>query len=128
MPRRRSQFFLKKVFPIAGFLLMFYTLFSLSKVIWKNYQIEKELKDLKETVSVLEEENQHFSNLISYFKTDAYREKEARQKLGYKKPGESVVLVPNVEEPSSVSVYQEENTKPKSTSRSWWDFFFKRTD
>ena len=48
---------------------MVYTLFSLSKVVWRNYQIEKETRDLKEEIEMLEEENQHLLNLITFFTT-----------------------------------------------------------
>ena len=124
MKSRRQSFFLQKVIPIIGFVVMVYTLFSLSKVVWRNYQIEKETRDLKEEIEMLEEENQHLLNLITYFKTDAYREREARKRLGYKKPGEEVILVPSVEDKTDASEESEE-TKPQGHWRLWWNFFFK---
>ena len=124
MKIKRSNFFIQKVIPVVGFIIMVYTLFSLSKVVWRNYQVEKETTELEEEIVELEEENQKFSNMIAYFKTDAYREKEARQRLGYKKPGEEVVLVPDVGE-SSVTVTEAKKELPRTTSQAWWDFFFK---
>lgn len=124
MKSRRQSFFLQKVIPIIGFIVMAYTLFSLSKVVWRNYQIEKETRDLKEEIEILEEENQHLLNLITYFKTDVYQEKEARKRLGYKKPGEEVILVPSVEDKTDTSEKFEE-TKSRKNWQLWWDFFFK---
>ncbi|MFC1651919.1 septum formation initiator family protein [Patescibacteria group bacterium] len=122
MKKRRQSLFLQKVIPIIGFVVMVYTLFSLSKVVWRNYQIEKETQDLKEEIGVLEEENQHLLNLIVYFKTDVYKEKEARKRLGYKKPGEEVILVPSVKDKTDPD--KDFETGPGSNWKLWWDFFF----
>ncbi len=127
MRGRASKFFIRKVIPIVGFLIMAWTLFSLSKVVWKNYQSEKETKLLKEETELLQEENQQLRNLIAYYKTDAYREKEARLRLGYKKPGEQVVLVPNVEEREVEYITDDSNTNKKNYQL-WLDLFFKKKD
>jgi cell division protein FtsB len=124
MQSRRRNFFWRKALPVLGFVVMIYTLFSLSKVVWRNYQIEKEMKTLKADIQLLEEENQRLTNLITYFKTDAYKEKEARQRLGYKKPGEEVILVPNIDD-KSYTTTETEATQPKKNYQLWWDFFFK---
>ncbi len=124
MKKRRSNLFFQKIIPVIGSLVMLYTLFSLSKVVWRNYQIEKETSQLKEEINVLEETNQHFLNLIAYFKTDAYHEKEVRQRLGYKKSGEEVLLVPDIER-NVVTEEQVEEQEDKKTYQIWWDFFFK---
>ncbi len=106
---------------------MVWTLFSLSKIVWKNYQIEKEIKLLKEETEVLTEENQHLRNLIAYYKTDVYREKEARLRLGYKKAGEQVVLVPNIEE-REIEYVTDDSDSNKKNYQLWLDLFFKNKE
>ncbi|MFH0856652.1 MAG: septum formation initiator family protein [bacterium] len=73
---------------LVGFLCVF--LISLAKEAYRNYKINKEIKDLRNKIEVLENENMELSSLVNYLKTDNFAEKEARLKLGLKKEGEKV--------------------------------------
>ena len=74
------------------------------------------------------------NQMLSYFDSQAYLEKEAKDKLNLKKEGESVVIVP--EAPTDQSIVVEENKLEETTQAiepanennliKWWKFFFKR--
>jgi cell division protein FtsB len=76
---------------IAGFIL-----FSLGKSIWKNYLVVQNINAVKNDIINAENENKNLKNLIIYYQTDTYKELEARRKLGYKKPGENVLIIPEI--------------------------------
>lgn len=76
---------------IAGFIL-----FSLGKSIWKNYLVVQNINAVKNEILNAETENKNLKNLIIYYQTDTYKELEARRKLGYKKPGENVLIIPEI--------------------------------
>jgi cell division protein FtsB len=71
--------------------------FILSRSLWQNYKVNQEIKSLEQEVTTLEEENQRLKNLVLYYRTDSYKEKEARRKLLMKMPDEKVLALPETE-------------------------------
>jgi cell division protein FtsB len=129
MGQKKISLPISKFLTIIGFLIVIYAIFGLSRTIWQSYKIKKQIKSLQVEIEVLEAENAKLSNLISYLKTDTYKEKEARKHLGYQKPGEKVVIIPEIEE--KVQGKKEPNEDSKDASKEtrtnyqkWWDFFF----
>jgi len=86
IPMGISNFFL--------FLLILYLLFVVGRSIWVNYQSNIVIKNQSESLDQLEDEIISMENEIEYLKTNSYKEKEARAKLGYKAPGENVISLP----------------------------------
>jgi len=111
-----------RVLKIFIVLFIIYAGYALFKVFWRNIQIDKEIKKLNTEIDQLEAQNQDLKNLITYYKTESYKEKEARRRLGYQKPGEKVVIIV----PSQEKVPLEESPpqKEKNNLEVWWNFFF----
>jgi cell division protein FtsB len=78
-------------------LIVVYLAFILSRSLWQNYKVNQEIKSLEQEVTTLEEENQRLKNLVLYYRTDSYKEKEARRKLLMKMPDEKVLALPETE-------------------------------
>jgi len=93
------------VVAIVGFIL-----YNIGRSIWKNYLIVQKIDSAKKEITNEELENKNLKNLIVYYQTDTYKELEARRKLGYKKPGESVLMIPEL------STTQNNNTIGKTNS------------
>ena len=74
-------------------LLVVYTFFMLARSVVINYQLQKQTKEIKESISTVQIQNQDLENLILYYQTDSFREVEARRKLGLKKPDEKIFTV-----------------------------------
>ena len=98
---------------------------GLGKEFYRDYQIQKEIDSLQSDISVLEKDNYKLSQLIEYYKTDEYKEAEARKRFNLKKDGESVVIV----RPNSIDSEEdlnennnEENNLPNYLK--WWNYFF----
>lgn len=110
-------------FSLVLFVVLFLTvLFGLAKGTVKNYRINSEIMELQKDINQLENQNQEFTQLIEYLKTDSFIEQEAKLKLGYKKEGENLVIIPQQEigEENEIST----NYQTMSNPAKWWVYFF----
>jgi cell division protein FtsL len=112
-----SKFFL--IFCIVIFLV---ALFYLAQGTIKSYKVNSEISDLQNEINHLEKQNQDLSQLIEYLKSDAFIEQEAKLKLGLKKPGENLVVIPgmNLGNPRADEAQNKEMINPIK----WWTYFF----
>ncbi|PIR96979.1 MAG: hypothetical protein COT91_03815 [Candidatus Doudnabacteria bacterium CG10_big_fil_rev_8_21_14_0_10_41_10] len=93
----------------------------------RQYRIAVEIHALEEEIGELETANRELSDLIAYFQTEGFQEKELRRKLNLQKPGEHTVVLPqsqvtqesNAGENLAVATNEEKNWKK------WWNYFFK---
>lgn len=74
-------------------------------------------------------ENQTLEERISYFSTREFREQEARQKLGLKKPEETVVAIKEDMKQETENTSSNNEAKYVETStlpnyQKWWGLFF----
>jgi cell division protein FtsB len=88
--KTRSQ-----IFSISLVLVFSYMVFSTGETLWQNYQVNREIAKLKIEIVALQQDGQDLKHLIAYRGTESFKEREARRKLGYKKPGEQVLAVSN---------------------------------
>jgi cell division protein FtsB len=117
---------------ILSVLLALYIIFILSKSVWKNYQINKEIEAKEQKIAELQKEIEEMQNLIAYYQTDTFQELEARSKLNLKKPGETAIAVPKrqtqeenpaVAGTATATGSNEEESAPNYLK--WWRFFTK---
>jgi cell division protein DivIC len=115
-------------------LLIIYTFIMLGRSIWANVQLQRQAESIKTDIANIQKQNQNLSNLILYYNSTSFKEVEARQKLGLKKPGETVVDVAQVTTSDFQSETKEEQqnvdininkTKELSNPGLWWQYFFK---
>lgn len=93
----------------------------------KNYELQKRADKLEAEIANLENDKQQLSYKILYYKTDNYKEKLAREKLGLQLPGESVVIMPASQQSAgkSETVAKAGGTIPTpSNFEQWLDFLF----
>jgi len=118
-----------RLFLIINIIVLFFVVLGFGREYIRNYEIDKEIKELAERAQGLETQNQDILNLVDKLKTDDYLEEEARLKLGLKKPGESVAVVPEdapvykPEVKSSPGVAPAQESEP-SNPELWWKYFF----
>lgn len=79
---------------IVTFLFLIYVVALLGRSAWKNAKTNQKLTNLQHEIETLQEENLRLTYLIRYEQTEAFRELEARRRLGIKKPGETVIALP----------------------------------
>lgn len=109
---------------IIGIFVLLYLMILVGKSVYTNWQTNQATKKLQIEIDTLEVENQNLRDLIAYYQTPSFKEKEARRKLGLVKPDEKVVII-SKEQPvikNPVTPSSEEPKKPNY--QLWWQFFF----
>jgi cell division protein FtsB len=120
-PTKKNQFLM-----ILSFLLIVgYIGFILGRSLWQNYQVDQEIQNLREQVVSLEDQNQRLKNLVLYYQTDSYLEKEARRKLMMRLPDEKVLALPDIKPESTAGSVdsetgQKEGSTPKESNYQLW--------
>lgn len=122
MPPLKFRLPTSKILTLLGFLIVAYTLFSLSRLFWKSYRLSSEIKSLEGDITQLEERKKELQNLTTYFRSSSYKEKEARRRLGYQRPGEHVLIIVSEEKPTEEVEEEERPSKPNW--QLWWEYFF----
>ena len=109
---------------LLGFIVGIYLLVILGGVIKRNHDLQTQISELNGQIKQLQTDNAQLNYDINYYGTDAFKEKEARAKLGLVAPGESVVLLPK-DQSSSIATNQT-SSKPKAKSHiaQWFEFLF----
>lgn len=109
----------------------------MGRAIWQNWQLRHYIWQLNEQVVTLEKQKKDLENLNLYYRSDSFRELEARKRLNLKKPGEKVVILPVSSATPTVtpSNFPEELTKEKEAVAGesvpaktpnwllWWQYF-----
>ncbi|OGY49882.1 MAG: hypothetical protein A3B89_03485 [Candidatus Buchananbacteria bacterium RIFCSPHIGHO2_02_FULL_40_13] len=134
-----SRYFSKsRIVSTVCLILIFFFSVNLTKEIVNRHQIDRKIRQYEEQTAKLEKENKEISVLIDAWQNGRQLEKEARLKLGLKKPGENVVLISrnngqageekiiNPEAEVLGGIILPENTKNIPNYKKWWIFFFKR--
>ncbi len=103
---------------ILGIGLVFVMILA-ARVLVQKYRVDKEIAQLQSQVEKVKKDNEQLSNLIQYFNTPEYREKQAREKLNLKKDGEFVVGLPENSDQADSS-----QPKPESNFKKWLKYFF----
>ncbi len=111
---------------------------SLGREVVRNSTIDAEIAALETEAEELATRNIEISELKTAMQTESFIEREARLKLGMKKPGETVVVVQDdvqQQEPLTDDAYDplgyvmgmEESREVVANPTKWWYYFFDKT-
>ena|SRR3990167_7479794 len=89
----KSQYNRHTVVTLLAILFIAYGGFATFRVIGRNFKLQQQVDQLISEIDVLNLRNQELEYEIAYFRTDAFIDKEARDKLGLKAPGEKTVIL-----------------------------------
>jgi len=107
------------------FLVIIYLFFIIGKTTFNNYNSNKELDQEEQKVLALESDIEGMQNKINYYQTSSFKEKEAREKLGYRAPGENVLSLPIDQESEKGTDASLGEVKIKTPNyRYWLSYFF----
>ncbi len=105
-------------------VIVLFLLISLAQEMNRRIAIQREVSQFEQETQAMQKKVVELENLNQYFRTDAYQDRLAREKLNYRGEGEKVVLVPDIEavteEAKSLEVEPEEYSIPEK----WWRMFF----
>jgi len=108
---------------VAGVVAVF-IMIALAQEMNRRLQIQREIARLEGEVYGLEKTIIEMENLNQYFRTDAFRERMAREKLNFRGEGEKVVLLPADVAGASDGIMAAEEMESYSIPRRWWNAFF----
>ena len=112
----------------VGGIILIYIVVSTVQALWQNYQLDKELLHLREETAELKLHNKYLQNLIAYRKTESFKDKEARSKLNYQKPGEMVLIIPenDIERftEGNIKAKEDDNIRELTNPERWWQYIF----
>ena len=111
-----------------GVILIFFALYSLIGIIYKNYNINKEIRGLNDEIARLQADSIEQESKMLYYETDAYVERTLREKLGYQKDGERVYALPRQDPEREKLIKEQQAYQAKEDNKPniirWYEFFF----
>lgn len=120
-----------KMIIIIEFLVVSYLLYTLTKSVYQSYQIDQHIADFKKENDLIAQENKQKEADYSYYSSDAYIEKIAKQNLGLVNPGEQVIVIPNSVSGQTGAVTDTTDDQIDNAGiqalpnpQKWWKFFF----
>jgi hypothetical protein len=98
------------------------------------YTRELEKQDLLKQVERIKQDTASLERIKDYISTSAYQEREAKQRLDLKKPGEEVVMITpgsitaNLSNEELISILRDPKSEKRIPAQTnperWWAFFF----
>ncbi len=122
-----------KMIIIVEFLVVSYLLYTLTKSVYQSYQIDQDISNFKNQNDLIAQENKQKQDDYSYYSSDAYIEKIAKQNLGLVNQGEQVIVIPSTDANSRQTSAGDTSAQAQSDTNSiqalpnpqkWWKFFF----
>ncbi len=123
---------LTKAIIVGELLVVSYLLYTLTVSVYKSYQIDQHILNFKKENDRIAEENRQKEQDYSYYTSQAYIEKIAKQNLNLVNPGEEVIIIPASDGGTSGVVGGLKNddsgsdtpVKLLTNPQKWWQFFF----
>ena len=114
-----------KIILLVLSIVLLFLFVSLAQEMSRRLQVQHEVQLLQQEVQEMQRTVISLENLNQYFRTDAYQERLAREKLNYQAPGEKVVLIPDdaFAEPAAAASAASA-TAAASIPERWWRAFF----
>jgi cell division protein DivIC len=125
----RSFFKSGKWVAVIGIVVLVGLGVALSREVTRKARIQNEVAALEADIYSLERRNEELNGLIDYFQSDAFAEREAREKLNVQKPGEKVIEVQApVATPTQVAAAPTPAPLPQDNPHRWWVYLFAKRD
>jgi len=108
---------------VVGAVILVSLVIKLGQTVKRNYDLNHQIDTLKAQTSLLEAQKEELAYSLQYYKTDSFRDREARSKLGLQSPGENVVIIPpKSPSPTPTADTAKKDTGRKSNLQQWFDF------
>jgi cell division protein FtsB len=130
----RNYFRSGKIIFWIGLVLAIYMFVVLAVETSQNYSLRNKSDNLESQITKLEQQIEDLGYKVTYYKTDSYRERLAREKLNVAAPGESVIIIKDdkrnekATKEDEVSIdnlkTDEQALSEKPNYQQWWIFLF----
>lgn len=121
---RRDSLFMRTVMWITGLICTAFLLGSLAQA-WSNSQLAQKLQQEQQKAQQLQRTHGQLVDAVNYYKDPGVIEKEARQQLGYIKPGENPVIIVSAGDQGKQNTQKQKQVViQQGFWQNWWDTFF----
>ncbi len=107
---------------LIGIVVIIYLVVVLAETIKRNYDLGHQIDSLKSQMTLLQDQKDQLAYDIRYYGTDAFRDREARSKLGLQLPGENVIIIPHTSPTPTPAPAKSAKTTKRSNLQQWFDF------
>ena len=122
------RFFSSRIFTFLVIAVILLVAFAFYRDYEQQQDINQELSNLQSEVEQLEGQKIELAHLVDILESTNYIEKEARLRLGLKKPGETVISVPDNARPEPKVLGEATELAPtRPVYQQWFDYFFIKT-
>ena len=121
---RRNSLFSQTVIWVTGFICLAFLLGTLAQA-WSNSQLMQRVQDAQNSLAQVQAHNKDLAQQAKYYAQPQVIENEARQQLGYVRPGEHAVNIISVDDQSKTQ--QQTNgsvSVPQGFWQEWWNSLF----
>jgi len=126
MTHQKNSFSIQLII-IAGLVVVALMFFKYASAVYKDYEVETEIKDLQVNIADLKKKNTELEGLIEYLDTDSYKEIVAKRELNLKRPGEIVIAIKDTEEGQTseeIDYSTEVDYSRTPIYQKWYNLFF----
>ncbi len=121
---RRSSLFTQTIILVTGLVCFAFLLGSLAQA-WSNSMLMRQVQDAQQQTQQLQAYHDHLAQQAQYYSTPFVIESEARQNLGYIRPGEHlVVIVGSNQQGQQNTPHTSHPQVIQSFWQQWWNVFF----
>jgi cell division protein FtsB len=121
---RRYSLFTQTVLWVTGLICVAFLLGSLVQA-WSNSQLEQKVQVAQQQLKQAQDQHNRLVQTVAHYKDPAVIENEARQQLGYVRPGDHLVIVVNSNDKEQQKVQQSTHVAVKQGFwQDWWHTFF----
>ena len=111
-----------KFFLAAASLALLGVAYGVIKGAIRRAEIEREVRVLQSEISEHKLKNEQLTRLIDYLGTAEFQEREARLQLGLQKPGENVVVIPDLATTDASKPGEQTPAETRSNFELWLDY------
>ena len=122
-----KYFFGTSVFLFGAFGLTIFLVFVYGRSYYQDYQVQIEIKNMRDEVSRLEAKKLESLEVLKYAQTPSFLEAKARTEFNLARPGEKMVIIDKQTVEKPIGQRKEEVVESTSlpTYKRWWNIFFK---
>ncbi len=121
---RRSSLFTRTVIWLTSLVCLAFLLATFAQA-WSNNQLMARAHEAQQQFQQVQTQHTQLANQANHYKDSSVVEREAREQLGYIRPGEHPVIIISSTNPAPVSTPRKKTTSaPQSFWQAWWNVFF----
>ncbi len=121
---RRTSLFTRTVMWITGLVCIAFLLATLAQA-WSNSNLMEKVQQEQQTLHQVQIEHDRLQRAAEHYKDPAVIESEARQQLGYIRPGEQPVVIINANNHSQKQAEAHQATiQHQGYWQDWWEILF----